>query len=112
MAAAAAVAVLFLAFGGYAVYDQFIKEDSGVAACKAMRNGKQADGSAKDSCSALLAGSRPAFMLSGGECAHVRAVRSFWPFRPCGWEQIGRRPAKWSPQPKCSPTPGYAEASD
>lgn len=49
VAATAFVAVLFLAFGGYAVYDGFIKEDSGVAACKAMRDGKQADGSPKES---------------------------------------------------------------
>ena len=43
------VALLVLATGGYAVYDGFIKEDSGVAACKAMADGKKADGTAKDS---------------------------------------------------------------
>ncbi|PWR11310.1 hypothetical protein DKT68_06045 [Micromonospora acroterricola] len=48
-AVGAFVAVLALLAGGYAVYDGFIKEDSGVAACKAMRDGKEIDGTAKDS---------------------------------------------------------------
>ncbi|MEH0939117.1 hypothetical protein [Micromonospora psammae] len=45
VAAAAVFAVLVLAVGGYAVWDRFIKEDTGVAACKAMRDGKNVDGS-------------------------------------------------------------------
>jgi hypothetical protein len=49
VAAAAALAVLLLAVGGYGLYDRFIREDTGVAACKAMREGKKADGSAKGS---------------------------------------------------------------
>lgn len=49
VAAAAAVATLMLATAGYAVYDGFIKEDSGVAACKAMRDGRNVDGSTDDS---------------------------------------------------------------
>ncbi|MEV4847454.1 hypothetical protein AB0K20_30095 [Micromonospora matsumotoense] len=48
IAGAAALAVfVVLGFGGYAVYDQFIREDSGVAACKAMAAGKKMDGSPK-----------------------------------------------------------------
>ncbi|RLP93195.1 hypothetical protein [Micromonospora sp. CV4] len=43
------LAVLALLAGGYAVYDGFIKEDSGVAACKAMRDGKEIDGTARGS---------------------------------------------------------------
>ncbi|NJC10729.1 hypothetical protein F4558_000555 [Micromonospora profundi] len=42
-------AVLVFAVGGYAVYDRFIKEDSGIAACKAMSEDKQIDGSPKGS---------------------------------------------------------------
>lgn len=38
-----------LAAGGYTLYDRFIKEDSGVAACRAMSEDKQMDGSPKDS---------------------------------------------------------------
>lgn len=49
VAVAAAVAVLLLTTGGLAVYEGFIKEDSGVAACKAMRDGKKMDGTAKTS---------------------------------------------------------------
>ncbi|MGW3895297.1 hypothetical protein ACWD6L_08855 [Micromonospora profundi] len=49
IAAAVLVAVLVFAVGGYAVYDRFIKEDSGIAACKAMSEDKQIDGSPKDS---------------------------------------------------------------
>ncbi|MFJ8691245.1 hypothetical protein [Micromonospora wenchangensis] len=48
LAATVALAVfVVLGFGGYAVYDQFIREDSGVAACKAMAAGKKMDGSPK-----------------------------------------------------------------
>ncbi|MEV0154097.1 hypothetical protein AB0H57_10200 [Micromonospora sp. NPDC050686] len=36
LAAAGVVAALVLGVGGWAVYDGFVKEDSGVAACKAM----------------------------------------------------------------------------
>ncbi|MEK8107642.1 hypothetical protein NKG94_25990 [Micromonospora sp. M12] len=49
IAVAAFVGVLALAAGGLAVYDGFIKEDSGVAACRAMSEGRLLDGSAKDS---------------------------------------------------------------
>ncbi|WP_319462878.1 hypothetical protein [Micromonospora sp. RTP1Z1] len=49
VAVAAAVAVLMLTAAGLAVYEGFIKEDSGVAACKAMRDGKKMDGSPKAS---------------------------------------------------------------
>ncbi|MEV4808695.1 hypothetical protein [Micromonospora avicenniae] len=38
---AAGAAVLVLAVAGLAVYEGFIKEDSGVAACKAMRDGQK-----------------------------------------------------------------------
>ncbi|MFG1918668.1 hypothetical protein [Micromonospora sp. NPDC048898] len=44
IAGLAFVAVLMVAASGYAVYDGFIKEDSGVAACKAMAAGKNPDG--------------------------------------------------------------------
>ena len=46
-AALAAVGVLVVGPVGYVVWDGIIREDSGVAACKAMRDGKQMDGSAK-----------------------------------------------------------------
>ncbi|MGC4750472.1 hypothetical protein ACLQ28_33110 [Micromonospora sp. DT201] len=49
IAGLAFVAVLMLTAGGYAVYDRFIREDSGIAACKAMADGKQMDGSPKTS---------------------------------------------------------------
>ncbi|WP_204036387.1 hypothetical protein [Micromonospora qiuiae] len=49
VAVLAAVAVLAVGAIGYAVWDGFIREDPGVAACKAMADGKQADGSAKTS---------------------------------------------------------------
>ncbi|MFI0796049.1 hypothetical protein ACH4OY_25710 [Micromonospora rubida] len=49
VAAAAIVGVLALGTIGYVVWDGYIKEDSGVAVCKAIRDGKQMDGSAKDS---------------------------------------------------------------
>ncbi|GGR98904.1 hypothetical protein GCM10010169_49370 [Micromonospora fulviviridis] len=39
LALGAALAVLVLTTAGLAVYEGFIKEDSGVAACKAMRDG-------------------------------------------------------------------------
>ncbi|MGY0002812.1 hypothetical protein [Micromonospora sp. I033] len=42
VALGAALAVLLLATAGLAVYEGFIKEDSGVAACKAMRDGTSA----------------------------------------------------------------------
>ncbi|MFI1194115.1 hypothetical protein ACH4T9_12770 [Micromonospora sp. NPDC020750] len=48
-AAAATVGVLALGTIGYVVWDGYIKEDSGVAVCKAIRDGKKMDGSAKDS---------------------------------------------------------------
>ncbi|MFF3869095.1 hypothetical protein [Micromonospora sp. NPDC001898] len=44
--AAATVGVLAIGTIGYVVWDGYIKEDSGVAACKAMRDGKSPDGSA------------------------------------------------------------------
>ncbi|MCF0094389.1 hypothetical protein [Micromonospora sp. MH99] len=49
VAAAAFLVVLVLSLGGYAVYDRFIREDPGIAACKAMAEDKQIDGSPKDS---------------------------------------------------------------
>ena len=49
VAALAAVAVLVIGAAGYAVWDGAIREDPGVAACKAMRDGKKMDGSAKNS---------------------------------------------------------------
>ncbi|MER7417161.1 proline-rich domain-containing protein [Micromonospora peucetia] len=45
IAVVGAVALLMLITAAYAVYDGYIKEDSGVAACKAMRDGKNPDGS-------------------------------------------------------------------
>ncbi|MFI7609253.1 hypothetical protein ACIBTV_29650 [Micromonospora sp. NPDC049366] len=45
VAAAAAAGILLLVVAGLAVYDGFIKEDSGIAMCKAMRDGKNIDGS-------------------------------------------------------------------
>ncbi|MGK5520844.1 hypothetical protein ACSNN9_15995 [Micromonospora sp. URMC 107] len=45
VAVGGAVAALMLVTAAYAVYDGYIKEDSGVAACKALRDGKNADGS-------------------------------------------------------------------
>ncbi|MEU9508545.1 hypothetical protein AB0D32_19985 [Micromonospora sp. NPDC048170] len=44
VAAAAAVGTLMMLTAAYAVYDGYIKEDSGVAACKAMRDGKTPSG--------------------------------------------------------------------
>ncbi|MFC0505165.1 hypothetical protein [Micromonospora costi] len=41
VAAVATAAVLLLGVAGYAVWDGYIKEDSGVAACKAMRDGEK-----------------------------------------------------------------------
>ncbi|MDG4840820.1 hypothetical protein O7631_30200 [Micromonospora sp. WMMD967] len=49
VAGAAVVAVLVLGVGGWAVYDRFIKEDSGIAACRAMAEDKNIDGTAKTS---------------------------------------------------------------
>ncbi|MGK5741771.1 hypothetical protein [Micromonospora sp. URMC 103] len=43
----AAVAVLLLGVAGYVVWDGYIKEDSGVAACKAMRDGTSVVGDDK-----------------------------------------------------------------
>ncbi|SCL29173.1 hypothetical protein GA0074692_2677 [Micromonospora pallida] len=42
-----ALAVLFTGTIGYAAWEGFIREDTGVAACKAMRDGKQMDGREK-----------------------------------------------------------------
>ncbi|BCL17034.1 hypothetical protein [Micromonospora sagamiensis] len=47
IAGVAALAVLFTGTIGYAVWEGFIHEDTGVAACKAMRDGKKMDGSEK-----------------------------------------------------------------
>ncbi|WP_433113769.1 hypothetical protein [Micromonospora sp. CA-246542] len=47
VAALAFAAVLVLGVGGYVVYDGLIREDSGIAACKAMADGKQMDGKPK-----------------------------------------------------------------
>jgi hypothetical protein len=49
IAAVAVAATLVVGTVYYAVWDRFIREDSGVAACKAMRDGKNVDGSPKDS---------------------------------------------------------------
>ncbi|AXH91485.1 hypothetical protein [Micromonospora aurantiaca (nom. illeg.)] len=35
------LAVLLLAVGGYGLYDRFIREDTGVVVCKAMRARKE-----------------------------------------------------------------------
>ncbi|MET8040377.1 hypothetical protein ABZU25_05860 [Micromonospora sp. NPDC005215] len=48
-AAVALVALLMLVAAGFTVYEGFIKEDSGVAACKALAEGKGPDGTAKGS---------------------------------------------------------------
>ncbi|GGM58107.1 hypothetical protein GCM10011608_48830 [Micromonospora sonchi] len=44
-AGAAVLAVLVIGVVGYTVWDTFVREDSGVAACKAMSEGRQPDGS-------------------------------------------------------------------
>ncbi|WP_327643682.1 hypothetical protein [Micromonospora zamorensis] len=49
VAGAAFITVLVLGVGGWAVYDRFIKEDPGIAACKAMAADKNIDGSPKTS---------------------------------------------------------------
>ncbi|MFG1838066.1 hypothetical protein [Micromonospora sp. NPDC049175] len=49
IAGLAFVALLMLTATGLTVYEGFIKEDSGVAACRAMAEGKDPDGSAKGS---------------------------------------------------------------
>lgn len=41
IAAIAAVAVIMFGTAAYAAYDGYIKEDSGLAACKAMRDGQE-----------------------------------------------------------------------
>jgi hypothetical protein len=47
--AVAFVAVLMLLAAGFTVYDGYIKEDPGVAACKAMAEGKDPNGTTKGS---------------------------------------------------------------
>ncbi|AEB42647.1 hypothetical protein VAB18032_07635 [Micromonospora maris AB-18-032] len=37
--------MLLIGVVGYAVWDRYVREDSGVAACKAMSEGRQPDGS-------------------------------------------------------------------
>ncbi|MFY1656026.1 hypothetical protein [Micromonospora sp. WMMD1274] len=49
IAIGASLVMLLLAAVAIGVYEGFIKEDSGVAACKALRDGKKADGSEKGS---------------------------------------------------------------
>ncbi|WP_148272183.1 hypothetical protein [Micromonospora maris] len=44
-AGAAVLSVLLIGVVGYAVWDRYVREDSGVAACKAMSEGRQPDGS-------------------------------------------------------------------
>ncbi|MEU4472809.1 hypothetical protein [Micromonospora sp. NPDC023888] len=46
-AAVAFVVLLMLLATGFTVYEGFIKEDSGVAACKAMAEGRDPDGTSK-----------------------------------------------------------------
>ncbi|WP_433126314.1 hypothetical protein ACQPWW_26680 [Micromonospora sp. CA-240977] len=48
-AAVAFVALLMLVATGFTVYERFIKEDSGIAACKALAEGKDPDGTTKGS---------------------------------------------------------------
>jgi hypothetical protein len=49
VAVLATVGVFVVGGVGYGVWDGFIREDTGVAACKAIRDGKQMDGSPKGS---------------------------------------------------------------
>ncbi|MFC8848727.1 MULTISPECIES: hypothetical protein [unclassified Micromonospora] len=49
VAALAAIGVIAVGTIGYVVWDGYIKEDSGLAVCKAIRDGKNMDGTSKAS---------------------------------------------------------------